>query len=1102
MRKLIHVILLLLLNLSLIAQIGKPFIRNYSPNEYLGDDQIWTILQDQRGVMYFGGIDGLFEYNGVNWNKYIITDAKNSVLSSAIDENGTIFIGSEGEFGCMMPDHSGRLKYISFINELDSADRLFTNVWSVAETDGNVYFSADEAVFRYNRDSLPKVKKIYSEAEPFLVYKPNDEVFFTTRKGGFMKIEGDNLISMPGIEGLSVWFMLPYETDKYLIGSSENGLEIYHPNAGDSTQVLSKYNSFNKTDIDQTNKFLQENQMYMGACQLDKNRYAIGTILNGIIIINKKGKIVEHINKKSDLQNSTIHFLLSDKQNELWVGTSYGISRVEFNSPFRILDEKSGVLGTIYDIIRFKNRVYATSNIGMYYFDGKKFKGIKALTGENSVQVFLPLVCKNPYKNDSVLLVYTIYGIYYISGNEAIRITEISPSGVFQSEFDKTKFYCSVNFDLLTFSYDGKNFTKPKVIQRFNEIVYTGIEKDANNIWLIIVDKPAVFNVEKSELVTFNSQDELKGISFNNIIKIAGETIFLTDKGIYKFSNEKEVFYKDSILLDKKLDSKTVMQVTEVSRQLYWTLLSDDSHRIINQSEMTESGVQFDSIPFKRLFGVHTIYADGDSLLWAISSEAIYRYNLRVDKDYSEKSTTVISKITISGDSVVFYGAFSSDVSNKKQRNNIFSYSDNDISFEFTLPSFDNESANEYCYLLEGGKSQQWSNWTNETYKEYTNLYEGKYVFKVKARNIYDLESSSAEYEFEILPPWYRTWWAYAIYLLLLFSLISIIIKLNEKRLKKENVRLDNIVKERTAEIYLQKEEIQTQADHLEEINTELSQKNEEISSIAENLKDANKKIRDKNIYITDSINYAKKIQTAVLPDENEIKSVLKDYFIIYRPKDIVGGDFYFVKKINNYIVIAVADCTGHGVPGGFLSMMGISILNEIVQKDDMKKSSDVLEVMRDRIKNSLRQRNYLLSRTEGIDIALCAINTDNNVLQYSGANIPAFIIRNNEEKTIDELKPDLQPVGIHYNEKPFSYFETKIEAGDMLYLFSDGIYDQFGGNKNRKFLISNLKILLKSVSEESVKIQRRKVLNKHLKWKGNNKQVDDILVLGLKYSG
>ena len=122
MRKLIPVILFLLLNLSLFAQIGKPFIRNYSPNEYLGDDQIWTIIQDQRGVMYFGGIDGLFEYNGVNWNKYVITDAKKGVLSTAIDENGTIFIGSEGEFGCMMPDHLGRLKYISFINELENQE--------------------------------------------------------------------------------------------------------------------------------------------------------------------------------------------------------------------------------------------------------------------------------------------------------------------------------------------------------------------------------------------------------------------------------------------------------------------------------------------------------------------------------------------------------------------------------------------------------------------------------------------------------------------------------------------------------------------------------------------------------------------------------------------------------------------------------------------------------------------------------------------------------------------------------------------------------------------------------------------------------------------
>ncbi len=1102
MRRLIFFILIII-SLNSFGQTGKPFIKNYPPHEYNGQDQIWTVLQDQRGVMYFGGNGGLYEYNGVSWNKYLITDAKKAVLSTAIDENGIIYIGSEKEFGCMMPDEIGRLKYVSFVNELDSVDRLFTNVWSTAEAGGNVYFAADEAVYRYNHDSIPKVKKIYSDAAPFLLYKPNDEVYITLREGHLMKIEGDELTSMPGrFRGISIWFILPYEDNKFLIGSLENGLEIYHPNAQDSSQILSKYNWFNKIDVDNTDKFIFDNQIYIGACKLDNDRFALGTIRNGIIIINKKGKIIEHINKDSDLQSSTIHYLFADKQNELWAGTSYGISRIEINAPFRIFGEKVGIPGTIYNIIRFKNNLYATTNLGMYYYDGEKFKGIQALTEENSVQVFLPAIYENPLTKDSVLLVSTIYGMYKVQKNKAFKINDISPTGILQSEYDKTKFYCSLDFNLLSFSFNEDKFTKPDTLFEFNEIIYTGVEYDEDNLWIILGEKPIILNLKKKKVQTFNLGYEFKNLRFNEIIKLKGETIFITNKGIFKFDKKNQLFYKDNLIIDKKLSSKDIVQITEASKQLFWTLLFHDSERVICKNNFNETGIVSDSIPFKRLFGTHTIYADGDSLLWAMSSKEIVKYNLEDNKDYFEKSAAVIIKIKISNDSIIFHGAYHSNSNNEvylneiKQINNLFAYNENNILFEFALPSFDNESANKFSYILLGSKREQWSEWTSETYKEFSNLYEGKYIFKVKGKNIYGFESKLVVFEFEILPPIYRTWWAYILYVVAFLTFVLLMIKLYARRLEKENIRLDNIVKERTAEIYLQKEEIQTQADNLEEINVELNQKNEEISSIAENLTVANQKIRERNIYITDSINYARKIQKAILPTDNEISKVLDEFFVIYKPKDIVGGDFYFIKKIKKYIVIAVADSTGHGVPGGFLSMMGVSFLNEVVQKKAITNPNLALDFLRLKLKYSLRQKDYLTSRTDGIDMALCAINTETGILEYSGANIPLFVIRDDE---IIELDPDMQPVGIHFKEFPFTLHQLQLKTDDMIYLFSDGIYDQFGGKHKKKFLISNLKKLLIENSKESVKVQRRNILRAFISWKGENVQVDDILIMGVR---
>jgi serine phosphatase RsbU (regulator of sigma subunit) len=376
-------------------------------------------------------------------------------------------------------------------------------------------------------------------------------------------------------------------------------------------------------------------------------------------------------------------------------------------------------------------------------------------------------------------------------------------------------------------------------------------------------------------------------------------------------------------------------------------------------------------------------------------------------------------------------------------------------------------------------------------------LYEGKYIFKVKGRNIYGFESQPAIFEFRILPPWYRTWWAYIIYILLLSVFILLLIKINARRLQKENIRLDKIVRDRTAEISMQKEEIQTQADNLEQINTQLKQRNEEISSIAENLIIANRNINDKNTYITDSINYAQRIQNAVLPSENDISEIFNDFFIIYKPKDIVGGDFYFFKKIRNHIIVAAADSTGHGVPGGFLSMMGMSFLNEIIHKNNIQSPNSALDNLRNRVKYSLHQNDYLEGRTDGIDIALCVIDTNTSIMEYSGANIPVIIIRNNE---LIELKPNMQPVGIHYNERPFDLKKIQLYKDDMIYLFSDGFYDQFGGKHNKKLLISNLKKLLLKNSQHPLKVQKRNISKVFNSWKGDKKQIDDIMLIGIKF--
>ncbi|OQX96848.1 MAG: hypothetical protein B6I24_10680 [Bacteroidetes bacterium 4572_128] len=272
----------------------------------------------------------------------------------------------------------------------------------------------------------------------------------------------------------------------------------------------------------------------------------------------------------------------------------------------------------------------------------------------------------------------------------------------------------------------------------------------------------------------------------------------------------------------------------------------------------------------------------------------------------------------------------------------------------------------------------------------------------------------------------------------------------------------------------------------------------------------ANKSLQEKNIKIkkqrneiqknhrkiTDSINYASRIQNALLPNENDFKENLKKHFIFYKPKNIVSGDFYYFKKIDEYIIIAAADCTGHGVPGAFVSMLGIAFLNEIIRKKEIKTAAEVLEELRIYVKTSLKQKGENYDETkDGMDIAMCVINEKTNILQFAGAYNSLYLVRDNELKII---KATRNPIGIFLKEKPFVNNIIQLNKNDKLYMFSDGYIDQFGGKKGRKFQTRNFNKLILKISNENFSEQKQ-ILEKTIeRWKNGIEQNDDILIIGI----
>lgn len=287
----------------------------------------------------------------------------------------------------------------------------------------------------------------------------------------------------------------------------------------------------------------------------------------------------------------------------------------------------------------------------------------------------------------------------------------------------------------------------------------------------------------------------------------------------------------------------------------------------------------------------------------------------------------------------------------------------------------------------------------------------------------------------------------------------------------RENERfLERKVEERTAEVVKQKEEIEIQRKKLEYLYNQ----------------------------VTDSIKYAKRIQEAILPPDSVVKKLLPDSFILYKPKDIVSGDFYWLEKNGNKAYFAAVDCTGHGVPGAFMSIVGYNLLKHIVYKMQESEPATILDHLNAGVSETLHQGLDESSTKDGMDIALCSIDYQKNELEYAGAYNSLYLIRDNQ---LTEIKADKFPIGMYVGEdrKKYTNHKVKLQKGDTIYIFSDGYVDQFGGSKGKKFMAKQFRQLLLEMNSLSMEEQKKQLDNSIEDWRGNQEQVDDILVIGVQ---
>ncbi len=933
MKKILILCLFVLIYIPLNAQINKngiPLIKNYAPTDYNAAEQNWAICEDTRGVIYVGNNDdGVLEFDGNSWKKIPISNGS-IVRSLASAEDGTVYVGGIDEFGYLAPDKRGEMHYHTLKNQLDSV--ILEDIYKIYTINNEVYFCEKHEIFKFVDKELSTVYK--NTGESFLSFLVGDKIYWGSYDKGLYELTEDTIQYSNGgdfYKNIDIFVMLPWGNDEILIATIGQGIFIYNTKTGLSKTLKSLGKQF-----ENLNQLLNLSQIYNGVL-LSNGNYAFATLNNGCVIFSTDGEILYKLDKENGLQDFTIINLYETLDGNLWLGLNVGISYVEINTPFTKLGQEYGIGGIILDVIRYNKTLFVSTTSGVYYLDynSDKMPFFKSIPIDNRAVRDLEVI-KIPGSNNEKLFFASDVGIWqYVPNKEPEHISKgqqrYKARYIYQSKFNQNKLYIGYSPGLALLEYENGKWNDKGKQGDISDEINTIVEDEEGNLWMG-TELIGVLRLNTDQSVDrYGTSEGLPDMRANKVYFTNNQILCSTKEGIYFYNKDLDRFEKYSGFGEKCLLKTDEVKSIYFNDNEYWVVLKDPvtNNEYIEKLRISQDRiVTIEDVPFKRLLknSFHKIAFDGDNGVWIVTSDAIYNYQERLQDDFSKFYNSLIRKIEMGIDSVVFWGTYYKDTSNlvvdlnqPEELKKTVKYKDNSFNFFYSTPFVPTDEI-KYSYKLEGF-DDQWSNWDVKTERGYTNLNEGHYTFMVKSKNIYGIESEVVTYEFNIKPPWYRSILAYFFYIVVAIFVIIVIVKVYTRRLELEKIRLEQIVKERTEEVVKQKDEI-----------------------------------AEKNKSITDSIEYASRIQTAILPSKEFADEILPEHFILFRPRDIVSGDFYWMTKKGNNIIIIAADCTGHGVPGAFMSMLGVSFLNEIVNRHDVTSADAVLNSLRRDIKKTLGQ--------------------------------------------------------------------------------------------------------------------------------------------------
>jgi ligand-binding sensor domain-containing protein/serine phosphatase RsbU (regulator of sigma subunit) len=1023
--------------------------KNYGIDSKIPNGFIYTLNQDNNGYLWIGTGNGLSKFDGFVFYNIEFPDSlpDRYPTSSLKDNDGTLWFGCND--GSVFFTENGNLKSVDLSNTRSISTML-------CGPDGFIYVIPQSgSLFRINSKS-PKEIKEYSLDQNLILFsacltQSGDILLGTQENMLICRVKDNSLSVLSTIQGFDYSNVLAIhkinDKDNYLIGTDGKGLFKLV-----LTQGKSNLKHFeNRPEI--------ENLSIQSIFEDSKKSLWLATNESGMLQIDLSAKdesieSLRFINKSSGLPGNNIKVIFQDIEENLWIGL-FGDGLSMLNS----LAFSFYMPGTIpeHNNIIYTNKIdddyFLGTPSGFYLFDlennkAKSFTDLKQKTGNKEIASY----CVDNENN--VWIGTKGAGLYLRNKTGTLR-----------------QFYNSGN--------SGQDFIND-------------VKIDKKYIWLGTLDGVIILNKFTGDSIgDYNINN---GLPYNNI-----NQIYITSSGNAAIATKTDRMYlidpEKGVIPGKAIMSGTTMNeissIGQTNDGNIWASsigngvfeLHGDSIRSFTKADMLMSDY------------CHSLLVDSINRIWIGHQGGFSRYNRNTGimrtygTDFARSGDCNMHGMYESPDGKVLIGTTQGLIvydRNKDKRkllapfNNINYVTINDVVYplqsSYTLPykkryniivnyvgiSLKDPDKVYYQTRLDNYKND-WSKLTTDREAEFSPG-DGRYKFNMRSVNEDGLSSESpVTFDLLIKKPVWRTWWFIFSSIAILTGIIILIIRQREKEQKKIQAYLEKELEARTSVVLKQKDKIELQ-----------------------------------NLEITDSINYAKRIQTSILPDIYKLKETFKDAFVFFRPRDIVSGDFYWFEKMaEDKFILVCADSTGHGVPGAFMSMIGSTLLQDIVSRQHITRPSQVLKMLDTQIFSTLNQNLELGVSNDGMDMVICEINIKTRHIIFASAMRPVILVLDGEPLYIKGNRSSVG--GESVIEKYFDDQEYYLNDGDTLYLFSDGLPDQFGGIDGKKMKIARLKKLIEDVTNLSLSEQKESITKFYDEWKGDYDQVDDVLLIGIR---